>query len=134
MLPHSENEGVVDSEAGALRLRDIEIVALGVGRRMANEEIVGRVSASMGNWQGEGERVRVVFDRMHQATPAGIDLQSAMTLVAREECFDCVAFLAADPFCLRECTRCGRVPAFKYVAISITGESLGFDFGETFNV
>ena len=61
-MPDAEDEGVVHDEALALWLHDVEVVALGVGRRMPDEEVEVWVLAGVREWQGEGERVRVVFD------------------------------------------------------------------------
>jgi hypothetical protein len=48
VLADGEDEGVVGDEAGALRLGDVEVVSLGVGRGVAGEELVGRVGAGVG--------------------------------------------------------------------------------------
>ena len=98
MLSDGENESVVDSEDFALGLGDVEVVALGVGRRVAGEEFVRRVRARVDDGQGEGERVRVVLDADHEAAGAGVDVQHAVAFVRGQERFDGVAFAAADPF------------------------------------
>lgn len=57
MLANVEDESVVHDEAFALRLHDVEVVALCVGRWVANEEVVRWVLADVRDWQGEGESV-----------------------------------------------------------------------------
>jgi hypothetical protein len=63
-LPDREDEGVVHGELEALRLGDVEIVALGMRSRMPEEEVERWVFTGVINGKGEGERVRVVADRV----------------------------------------------------------------------
>lgn len=69
MLPHGEDEGVVDGEAVALGLRDVEVVALGVGGWVADYEVVGGVGAGVREGKGEGEGVGVLFYGVLVAVP-----------------------------------------------------------------
>jgi hypothetical protein len=48
MLSDTENEGVVRCQTGTLRLNDVEIMTLGVRCRMAGEEGVRWILASVG--------------------------------------------------------------------------------------
>ena len=133
MLADGEDEGVVDGESGALGLGDVEVVALGVGRGMAEEEFVGRIGARVGDWKGERERVRVVFDRMHKASGTCVDFEGALVFIPGQVRFDGVAFLAVDPFCLGERT-CGcTVAAFEEVAVSVAGVGAGDHFRVAFD-
>lgn len=54
MLADAEDEGVVEDEIGALGLRDVEVVALGVWGGVQRQERVGRVAAGMGYGQADG--------------------------------------------------------------------------------
>lgn len=57
MLADVEDDGVVHVEAGALRLRDVEVVAGGVWSRMPQEEVEWRVLAYVGDREGYGQSV-----------------------------------------------------------------------------
>lgn len=133
-MAHGKYKGIVDRQANALWLRDIEIMALGVRGRMADKEIIRRIGPRVGYWQGEGKGVRVVLDRMHKATLSRINFQGALAIVAGEERLDGVALLTADPFSLREGTCGGCVATFKDVTVSVASVSANLNFGETFNV
>jgi hypothetical protein len=61
VLPDAEDEGVVESDVGALGLSNVEIVALGVRGGVQGEEGVGRVAARVGQGQTEGEGVGVLL-------------------------------------------------------------------------
>ena len=134
MLPDSEDEGIVYSESGALRLRDVEIVALGMRCRVTEEELIGRVVTAVGDGDGEGEGVRIVPDGVHEAAFAGVDFQRPGAAVAGEVGFHSVAFLAVDPFCL--CEGAGRdgVPTFEDVAVGVASVGTSFHFCKAFDV
>lgn len=134
MLAHGEDEGIIDSEPSTLRLRDVEVVALSMRRRMTQEELVGWVVAAMDDGNGEGEGVWVIFDGVHEAAFTGVDFESPGAAVAGEVGFYCVVFLAISPFCLREGTGGDGIPTFEHVAVGVAGVGAGFDFGEAFDV
>lgn len=58
-LTDSEDEGIVDSQSGALRLGDVEIVALCVRSWVPDEEFIGGVSTLMDNWERDAYGVGV---------------------------------------------------------------------------
>ena len=134
MLPDSEDEGVVDSESSTLRLRDVEIVALGMRCRVTEEELVRWVVAAVGDGDGEGEGVRIVSDGVHETAFAGVDFQGPGAAVAGKVGFYSVAFLAVDPFCL--CEGAGRdgVPTFENVAVGVASVGTSFYFSKAFDV
>ena len=123
-----EDEGVVHDQALALGLDDVEVVALGVGSRVADQEVVGRVLADVGEWQGERESVRVVFDAVHQAALSGVDFEDGLSVVAWWNGFDCVAFTTCGPLCLRECWLADDVAGFEEVAVGILRKRTTLDF------
>jgi hypothetical protein len=55
MLADGEDEGVVESDVGALRLGDVEIVSLCVRRRMQGQKVVRRVGACVGYRKAESQ-------------------------------------------------------------------------------
>ncbi|OOF94348.1 hypothetical protein ASPCADRAFT_508108 [Aspergillus carbonarius ITEM 5010] len=83
VLADGKNEGVVDSQLGALWLHDVEVVPLSVGRRMAQHEIIRRVVVAVENGQGQSQRMGDVAAGMHQAPFAGVHLDRALPLIAR---------------------------------------------------
>ncbi len=64
MLADGEDECVVYGKTVALGLGDVEVVALGMGRRMASHEIVRWVFARVDYGKGECYGVWVVLDGM----------------------------------------------------------------------
>jgi hypothetical protein len=134
VLTDVEDEGVVHYQALALGLDDVQVVALGVGGRVADEEVVGRVLADVGEWQGDREGVRVVFDAVHEAALAGVDFEDGLAVVAWWDSFDGVAFAACGPFCLREGGFADDVAGFEEVAVGVLGECAAFDFGDELDV
>jgi len=134
VLSDGEDEGVVHSQPGALGLRDVEVMALGVWGGVAEEELVGRVVTAVDDGDGEGEGVRVVFDGVHEAALAGVDFQGPGAAVAREVGFHYVALFTVDPLGLGESTGGDCVPTFEDIAVGIAGVGAGFNFGEAFDV
>lgn len=58
-MADAEDESVVQGDVGALRLCDIEIVALGVWRGVEGQESVWRVAAGMGHGEAESQSMRI---------------------------------------------------------------------------
>ncbi len=134
MLADGKDEGVVHGQAFALGLRDVEIVALGMGCWVSEEKFIGGVVAGMDYGDGEGDGMRVIPDRVHEAANAGVDFQDTLTFVSGEMGFDCVALLAGYPFGLGESAGDCGVAAFKPVAVGIAGVGASFYFGIAFDV
>jgi len=61
VLPNRKNKRVIPHQPIALRLLDIKIVALSMGRRMQSQERIGRVGACVGDRECESEGVGIVF-------------------------------------------------------------------------
>ena len=134
MLPDSEDEGVIDSQLRALRLGDVKIMTLSMGCRMPQQKFVWRILARMDDRQREGQRMWIIFDGVHEASLSRIDLECSLSLVAGKKSLDDIAFLAANPFCLREGTLGDGVPAFEDVAVGVAGVGSCFDFRDAFDV
>lgn len=134
MLADVEDEGVVHDQALALGLDDVEVVALGVRRGVADEEVVGRVLPDVGEWEGEGEGVRVVFDAVHQAALSGVDFEDGLPVVAWRYGFDCEAFATCRPFCLRECWLADDIARLEEVSICILRKRTTFDFSNELDI
>ena len=66
MLANAEDEGVVESNVGTLRLSHIEIVPLSVWSGMQRQERVGRVVAGMCHGETDGKVVGVHLVRVLQ--------------------------------------------------------------------
>lgn len=117
MLAYGEDVGVVEGDVRALRLGDVEIVALSVGCWVQRQERVRRISASVRDrkTQGEGMRVELVGvlptvsavqinlsqTAYHETARSSVDLEHTMTLITRQHCLDSISFLASHPFSLR---------------------------------
>jgi hypothetical protein len=84
MLTNSENEGIVQSKTLALRLSDVQIVSLRMGRWMSGQEFIGWIISCMDDGQRERERVRNIFDRVHQTPLTGVYFQDALTFITRK--------------------------------------------------
>jgi hypothetical protein len=59
VLADGEDEGIVEGNVGALRLCDVQVVALCVRCRVERQERVWRVGAGMGDGQPQSESMRV---------------------------------------------------------------------------
>jgi len=64
VLTDAEDKGVVYDKALALRLDDIEVMALRVRSWVADQEVERRVLTGVGERQTYCERMRVIFDRV----------------------------------------------------------------------
>lgn len=87
---------------------------------MAKKKLVWGINACMDNGQGKGQRMGIIFDRMHEASLAGIDFQCTMANVTRQQRFHGIAFLTLYPFRLGKCAVGCRVAALENIAIGIT--------------
>lgn len=108
-------------------------MALGVWGWVAEQELIRGIRARVGDGQRKSEWVRVVFDRVHEASGTSVDLESSLAFVTGEEGFDGVSFLAVDPFCLGEGGGGGGVATFEEVAVGVTVVGAGDDFGVAFD-
>jgi hypothetical protein len=97
VLAYAKHEGVVDDQAAALGLSDVEIMALGVRCRVASEEGVRWVLAGVQEWHCEGKSVWVIFDAVHETALAGIHFQNAFAFITRQERLYYVALSTGDP-------------------------------------
>ena len=134
MLADGKDECIVDSQSFALRLRNIEVMALGMGRGMAGQELVRRIRSIVQYGQRERQRMRIISDAMHKATLACVDLEDTLALVGREDRFHGVALYATDPFCLRKSSLGDDVSGLEEVAIYVPGIGMGLDFSKAFDV
>lgn len=64
MLADTKDKGVVDDEARALWLGDVEVVSLGVGCWVASEKGIWWVLTCMEEGNCKGQCMRVVLDRV----------------------------------------------------------------------
>ena len=108
-------------------------MALRVWGRVTEQEFVRRIRARVGDGKRKSERVRVIFDRVHEPSGAGVDLKGSLAFVTGEEGFDSVAFLTVDPFCLGERGGGGGIAAFEEVAVGVAGVGTSDDFGMAFD-
>lgn len=76
----------------------------------------------------------VIPDGMHEAPLAGVDFQTRFGRGGRQQRFDDVAFLAADPEGLRQCALRDRLPGLEEIAIRVAGVGLCGDFCEKLDV
>ena len=134
MLADVEDESVVHDEAFALRLHDVEIVALCVGCWVADEEVVRWVLADVRDRQGESESVWVVFDAVHHTTFASVDLEYSLSVIAWWHCFDGKTFPTSGPFCLCKCGFADDLAGLEEVAVGIACKGAAFGLGNHFNV
>jgi hypothetical protein len=134
MLAHAKDEGIVDDQSCALRLRDIKIMALSVRGGVACQESIGWVLSCMQQWYGEGESMRVVLDRVHEPALACVYFQNTFAFIAGEECFHSVTLSAANPGWLGKSDLASHVAGFKKVTIHVAGEGAGFDFSNYLHV
>ena len=134
VLADGEDEGVVEREALALRLHDVDVVALGVRGGVARDELVGRVLARVDDGKRERQRVRDVLDAVHEPPLAGVHLQDAGPFVAGEQRLDRVALDAAVPLGLGEGALPHHVAALEAVAVGVAREGAGLDLGGDLDV
>lgn len=78
MLADAEDEGVVDDQAGALGLCDVQVVALGVRRWVAGYESVRWVLSGVGDGQCQSKRMWVVLVRMLFTVSASVSAEGIL--------------------------------------------------------
>jgi hypothetical protein len=64
VLPDGEYKGVVDREARALWLGDVQVMTLSMRGWMSNQEVVRRVLSMVNYWQSKCQRMGIGFDGM----------------------------------------------------------------------
>ena len=114
-------------------LCDVEVMPLGVGRWMAQQKLIRRVRTRVRDWKRESERVRVILNRVHETSRAGVDFEDALAFVAGQQCLDGISFLATNPFRLGEGARGGGIATFEEIAVGVAGVGAGDDFGVAFD-
>jgi hypothetical protein len=134
VLSHGEDKGIVDREAGALGLHDVQIVSLGVRRGMTQDKVVWRVFSRVHHWQSEGHWMRDVAAGVHKPLLAGVDLQHTLAFVSWQDSFDGDPLLAVEPVWLNKGALAHDIAAFEKVPVCIASECRCFDLGSAFNV
>ena len=101
---------------------------------MSQQELVRWIIARMRYGYGEGERMWIIFDRVHQTTLSRVDFQYALTFVRGEMSFHDIALLAIDPLCLGEGTGRCCITTFEEVTVRVMGVGVGSNFSNTFDI
>lgn len=81
MLSDGKDKGIIQSQLLTLRLDNIDVVSLCVGSRMSCDKFIWRILASVDDGESKGQRMRNVFDTLHQTSFASINLQYALAFI-----------------------------------------------------
>ena len=84
MLAEDEDKCIVPGKPLTLRLGDVDVVSLCMGRGMASQEIVWWIVASMNDGESKSKRVWNISDRLHQASWTSIYFENSLTFISRK--------------------------------------------------
>ena len=107
---------------------------LSVGSWMASQKLVRWIVPGVDDRKCESQRVRNVFDGVHQTSFPSVDFQDPLTFITWKQCFHSVPLLSSNPFSLCKSPFLYGVSAFEEISICVTFKCSCFNLGATFNI